>query len=550
MMANQRPVPGTSSATSIHKEIHNSSCETKRMNLSHNSSNQSANLFNLKLFMFFMKKALNDDVGFAMDLSINGIQKINNLLFLYEDKYQSRIMVVQVIHKCDTDLKIKPAALTSEYVDRGDFCLRRHFDTFNKINDSDALKAYDSKTFIVLTNGCFEINSNVRNETFQWSKYCILKKLTASNGYLEFLNLNGEAQSCKFTDNFRKNIFNPLLREDKQTDVSIKKFFDNFTIITNFLGENELDRLIGDDFVKKFNIFRNEIMFCFLERKIFALCQKNVKEILYSKTRQNQLYKEFENSIDSLLGFGLSMPYVHELRSLKVEFATTDAFRKLKEYYLRYLLYPGSSVLHVRTDCAVLSAVKILQSFNILNEFSYQQKINGYLFMDIQTVENEYNLVKNAFLSNQNNHVLVIVAEKEPSIDVMKVALSLLPSLNVAGVSLWKKIILISQRHDIDIDLEIIDKNLGFNDFTSKSQTNILKKEILFQGNSMPLNQLLDESLAREILDVKNLLKLIKNEKIEIGRPNTFSNFGYVEDFYIERELHRSYDDEILSENS
>lgn len=550
MMANQQPVASSSSATSIHNGIHKASCATKRMTLTHNPWNQPGNLFNLKLFMFFMKKALTDDVGFAMDLSINGIQKIDNLLFLYEDKDHSRVVVVQVIHKCDSNMKIKPTALTSENVDRGDFCLRKHFDTFNKINDSDALKAYDSKTFIILTNGSFEINSNVRNETFEWSKYCILKKLTASNGYLEFLNINREAQSCKFTDNFRKNIFNPLLKEDKQTDGSIEEFFNNFTIITNFPNENELDLLIGDELVKKCNIFRNKIMCNFLERKIFAVFQKNVKEILYSKTRQNQLYKEFENSIDSLLGFGLSMPYVHELRSLKVEFAPTDAFRKLKEDYLRYLLYPGSGVLHVRTDCAVLSAIKILQSFNILNELSYEQKINGYLFMDIQTVENEYDLIKNAFLSNQNNHVLVIVAEKESSIEVMKVALSLLPSLNVAEVSLWKKIILISQRLDIDTDLEIIDKNLGFNDFTGKSQTNILKKEILFQGNSMPLNQLLDESLAREILDVENLLKLIKNEKFEIGRPNTFSNFSYVEDFYMERELHRSYDDEILSENS
>lgn len=553
MMANQQPVPSTSSATSAHNGIQNTSCATKRMTLSHNSSHQSGNHFKLKLFMFFMKKALNDEVGFAMDLSINGIQKIDDLFFLYEDKDQSRVVIVQVIHKCDSDLKIKPTALTSEYVDRGDFCLRKHFDTFNKINDSDALKAYDSRTFIVLTNGSFEINSNVRNETFEWSKYCILKKLTASNGYLEFLNINREAQSCKFTDNFRKNIFNPLLKEEikkEQTDGSVEEFFNNFTIITNFPGENELDILIGDEFVKKFNIFRNEIMCNFLERKIFALCPKNVKEILYSKTRQNQLYKEFEKSIDSLLGFGLSMPYVHELRSLKVEFTTTDAFQKLKEDYLRYLLYPGSSVLHVRTDCAVLSAIKILQSFNILNEKIYEQKINGYLFMDIQTVENEYDLVKNAFLSNQNNHVLVIVAEKEFSIDVMKVTLSLLPSLNVAEVSLWKKIILISQRLDIDIDSEIIDTNLGFNDFNGKSQTNILKKEILFQGNYMPLNQLLDESLAREILDVENLLKLIKNEKIEIGRPNTFSNFGYVEDFYMERELYRSNDDEILNENT
>lgn len=510
------------------------------------------NIYKLKLYMYLMKRAIESDMEFCIDVKLNEIHGIDDLLFLYKETNQNKIVIVQVKHKYESDAKIKHTALTSESVDGGNFYLPKYFEIFNRIKASDSFREYESKQLVVITNGNFEMISHARHDTSDWNKYCTCRKLSSNCDYEQFLCINREAQRCNFSDIFRKDKFQNIGNQcSGHKNDSAEEFFHNFSIITNYPSENEIDKLIGNKLVEKFNVFRNEMLWNFFEKEMinfFMIKNKRMRKSFYSQSDGFQFYKALETNLDTLIGYGISIPCVQMLRSHRIEFTETENFRKQKESYLKYLILPCSSILHIRTECAVLSAIKILQAFNILKEINYQQKINGYLFMDIKTIENQYELVKNGFLLNQSNHLLVIVAEKEFSIDVMELCMNLLPNSEENDNSMSKKIILISQGHDIDTK-EIIDKNINFQDLSGKSQLELLKTEVRFQGKRVPLNQLLSQTLAREIIDIEHILKLMKNETIEIGRKNTFSSFGFIEDFYINRELRNPADEKILSEN-
>lgn len=513
-------------------------------------SRQFGNIYKLKLYMYLMKRAIESDIEFCIDVKLNEIHDIDDLLFLYKEKNQNKIVIVQVKHKYESDAKIKHTALTSVSVDEGNFYLPNYFEMFKRIKASDSFRENESEQLVVITNGNFEMISHARHDTSDWNKYCTCRKLSSICDYEQFLCINREAQRCKFSEIFRKDKFQYIENQcSGHKNVSAEEFFYNFSIITNYPNENEIDKLIGNKLVEKFNVFRNEMLWNFFEKEMlnfFMIKNKRMRKAFYSQSDGFQFYKALETNLDTLIGYGISIPCVQMLRSHRIEFTETDNFRKQKESYLKYLILPCSSILHIRTECAVLSAIKILQAFNILKEFNYQQKINGYLFMNIETIENQYDLVKNGFLLNQSNHLLVIVAEKEFSIEVMELCMNLLPTSEEIDNS--KKIILISQGHDIDTE-EIIDRNINFQDLSGKSQLELLKKEVQFQGKRVPLNQLLNQTLAREIIDIEHLLKLMKNETIEIGRKNTFSSFGFIEDFYIDRELRNPADEKILSEN-
>lgn len=514
------------------------------------------NIFKLKLFIFLMKRALENDYEFGIDINLNRNKKIDDLLFLCKHRDQNKVLILQAKHKNESNTAINHTALTSETVDKGKFYLLEHFETFIKSKMSNSLKEYASKQLVIVTNGSFEIDSNARNETFAWSKYCTFKSLSGSD-FEELLNIDRQTKCCKFTEHFRKSEFIDLVPE-RQRSLSgelTKEFFENFCIITNCPTENELDKLIGDEIVNKMNSFHNEMLCHFLEKEMitfFTSCvikNKQMKKVLYSSDDGWQFYKELEKKIDVLAGCCLSIPYVEMLRSYRVAFVETDIFQRQRETYLKFFLLPKSDVLYITSECAVLSAIKVLQTFNLLRECKSRQKINGCLFMDLDTIESQYDLVKSAFLLYQNNYVLVIVGEKEITPNVVELCNGLLPVSEETRAVAWKKVIMISQDQRINGTKPITDINLNFKDLVSKSQKEILRKQVVFQGKCVPLNKLMSQSLAEEIIDAKILLKLMRGETFLIGRKNTFSNFGYVNDFYIERELFVPSNQNVLTEN-
>lgn len=214
----------------------------------------------------------------------------------------------------------------------------------------------------------------------------------------------------------------------------------------------------------------------------------------------------------------------------------------------------NSRILHLSSDCTLLSAIKLRQALAHLkltanSNYEYLVYKNDKIFTKSDIHDDFEKLFKNIFESDEKK-LLIIVCQSTPTEALLKILkpfhvnkkpkfalFKLLKPFNTNKKS--KKIILITQFDSIDdIDNKIVDDKIGFKHLDKVSQTKLLMENVQFQGNSIKLNQLISENVANELIDAKSLLQLMTDSfNIKIGNEMPFSSYNYKKELYIERSL-------------
>ncbi|KAG5885438.1 hypothetical protein JTB14_020773 [Gonioctena quinquepunctata] len=113
----------------------------------------------------------------------------------------------------------------------------------------------------------------------------------------------------------------------------------------------------------------------------------------------------------------------------------------------------------------------------------------------------------------------------------------------------YKKAIILSNDPIIEKDgneVKIEQKTMNFEEFSKEFQDMLLSKTLIFQGENIPLRNLIDNTNGpmTSIIDEETIVKLINGEKMKIGKP--IRKLGELEHLYITRTFTK--DGKIFSE--
>ncbi|KAL1492285.1 hypothetical protein ABEB36_012759 [Hypothenemus hampei] len=115
------------------------------------------NIYQLKLQMLFLKRALDKGYEFDLGTEVEEAEKFDDIVFKYKTKYESEkdeIRFVQAKHKQDESKRITAHDLLTDK--DGDFSLQKYFISYSKIKKKHGFNRGELKDFILYTNIKFD----------------------------------------------------------------------------------------------------------------------------------------------------------------------------------------------------------------------------------------------------------------------------------------------------------------------------------------------------------------------------------------------------------
>ncbi|KAG6462546.1 hypothetical protein O3G_MSEX013330 [Manduca sexta] len=245
-------------------------------------------------------------------------------------------------------------------------------------------------------------------------------------------------------------------------------------------------------------------------------------------TQESEIFRiAQEGVIDNPLLTLHHQMYLSKMKKTGIEFIS-DAVAKLQ------LEDSVHRLVNIKTKCALLTGIKIRQHY---------KDVSNYNFLDF-----------NYMLSLPADDRNAIIHElKDTAVEILIVICGMSKSRKPVNESLHriinsfngKKVIVVTENdpsstiilrmpHDHSSVQDEMNDLLHFNE--SSKEHFVKDTTLVFQGPEVNLNAILDET-SLKFLDAKILLKLINNERIEIGHILTDRNYENVQDNYIARYL-------------
>ncbi|KAL1492817.1 hypothetical protein ABEB36_010999 [Hypothenemus hampei] len=361
----------------------------------------------------------------------------------------------------------------------------------------------------------------------------------------------------------------PTLPNDKVADEEIKEFFEKLVFAVGQPNEVELGEIItkeiGED--SQFNVlnadlvvhsFQGRMLEWFKEKRP----EKGKEGVWLNAESGKEFFDSIEEQVSSLISVGLSLPYFEKLQAYGISFDINNLLNKVKTF-----LSKESKIFHIITPKkTILSAINVysaLVKLKNLEEFAQYNQEDSYIFMRLNILlrPNTKKRVMDAFKSKDNHNLLIIdlaSAALENQLQEIEELYNILDGVIRSNKN--KKIIFINT-NDNDV---LVNKfktsstmykseadSSSFNDLTKESQQKLLERKIIFQGQKISLNKLIEESdeRSKQIIDMNTLVQLISNEEIEIGSkaPGTSDLEGAYSEVFEEVEF-TTFVDKLLLE--
>ncbi|KAL1492870.1 hypothetical protein ABEB36_011047 [Hypothenemus hampei] len=362
----------------------------------------------------------------------------------------------------------------------------------------------------------------------------------------------------------------PTLPNDKVADEEITEFFEKLVFAVGQPNEVELGEIItkeiGED--SKFNLLNADLVAYSFQGKMLEWfkekrSEKGKEGIWLNAESGKEFFDLMERQVSSLISVGLNLPYSERLQAYGITFDVKNLFNKLKTF-----LSKENNIFYIITpENTILSAINIdsaLAKLKNQEEFAQYNQEDSYIFMRLNILlrPKTKKHVMDAFKSKNNHNLLIIDCESEALENQIQEIEELYNYLNeVIRSNKNKKIIFINTKDNAVLLKKVTNSttyksevdNSGFNDLTKESQQKLLERQIIFQGQKISLNKLIEESdeSSKQIIDVNTLVHLITGEEIEIGSkpPGTSDLKGAYSEVFEEIEL-TTFVDKLLSQKS
>lgn len=370
---------------------------------------QSEIILKTKLLMFLMKMALEKGYAFFWKSKINVLdyvdKTISDFVIRFKNLHCENNEFYRFINmryeKEESDKSVKKyKELTMDGIlsENDDYSLRKCFDSF-----CDAIKFVKHFTgnekqiddFVFITNIEFDAKD-------EWKEFCTCERMSSENDKFLFINDTINIIKFKNSDNLKKR-----LRINPDDEIMFMLFLEKFKFITNYPSEKYLNMWIKWELKETFHLLRDYLIEP-TSKKLNAFHKKHFNkkidgflELEKEKARGKELFKEMKKDIDTIVLNEMTENNPHQLNEYDVEFE--------KKFRTACIKASERLVLLVSAKCTQLSAIKILQELNEL-----QQKNNvDFMFVQKQRLQlyRGDEIIGNAFCADKGPKRLVIECE-------------------------------------------------------------------------------------------------------------------------------------------
>jgi ankyrin repeat protein len=330
------------------------------------------------------------------------------------------------------------------------------------------------------------------------------------------------------------------------SDQDIEEFLENLIFVVDLPNEVDLGKLTGMELNKDFNLKDDELIPSFLQAKILDWFKEKESRFLSSE-EASKLLQSLESGLYSLAFIGATKKFTEPFEKIWNDFDSKTIFQKnefdvcFSEDTRNFCIFYGGSLF--------LMELKIHQ---ILKE-KFRKIDNDFVFDKLSSLLSTWmsNKVVSVF---KNTKWLVISCDYE-GLKRKNVFKYLLQELS-DNITSDQKIILICETN-IDNDFIPVQDNSKIEHlrkmsskeslkyFNQSVQKALLEKEVYFQVDKNDkndkmtkrplLNQLITTEVAKEIVPSSIIIKLLKNEDVQIGNKMQSCKREHDLDHYIER---------------
>lgn len=336
---------------------------------------------------------------------------------------------------------------------------------------------------------------------------------------------------------------------DDTFEVYLTEFLSKFRIITNYPNEDELGGLIGKELGSAFNLIDADLITNSFEIEMLNFLKEYDKRAtFYSWKSANDFFSRVKKQINTLVSIGLNLAYTEKLSTYSMKFK--ENLQQLHDFF-----HNDHQILHLSNPFTRLGAILVFRNLEMSTKFEQR---DSYIFTSLRTltenVEAKRSIVdafgkKEGLRSSSTHkkvyHIYAIECQRKGDQN-MKKEEDLFNNhfITILQQNPSKKMIFIAPANDEFVKLftnkykhTILNETVSFESLDEDSQNKILSKEINFQGNDVALRKLIDQNLAKQIIDEAILLRLLKGRQIVIGDRRAFDFFGYEKEYYISRSF-------------
>jgi hypothetical protein len=298
------------------------------------------NIYQLRLLMLFMIRALKNKYEFELLTEMTEAEKFDDLVIKYKAPGQNgySYCYLQAKHSQklpgEPDYLIKKGELKGK---KGDFSLLKYFNSFQKIINSHS-SPNDTHQFVLCTN------KNIDNSIGQITARC------RNPGHLAMFMAEGKESfiTLKPQDTWE------LISSDSRRPIEFATFCNSFIFAVNQPNEEELTRIISGELASYFNLKNIEAIYGMLEKASIDWLVKTFKEIERHPKRKITTYGTTVTTVTAAKFMSWmkteinvlqldSTAYKHELKELGINFKKSEELEEhFKDPETLYYLIDGS----------------------------------------------------------------------------------------------------------------------------------------------------------------------------------------------------------------
>ncbi|MFT8259020.1 MAG: NACHT domain-containing protein [Candidatus Symbiodolus clandestinus] len=312
----------------------------------------------------------------------------------------------------------------------------------------------------------------------------------------------------------------------------IKDFFNQFILAVNQPSEDKLRTIIESEIGLQFNLLKSDLVADNLQRKMLDWFKEKKGRFL-SKQDGETFFEDLLKNIDTLKATGLSM-LSNQLNAYDIHFDQAPL-----ELLQQHVENSEIQILHlISSENPRLTLIKVYQLLQLLPQY---QRLDSVLFTtDIMNIEAIQQTLRNAFSATDSHLLLAIecssekIGDTESLVNQLTLILKKQPYKKIIVISSEKHPLPVAFQKNKHLSYQSVSDFCSFSELTRASQTNLLDKEVIFQGQAVALKKLITST--DPITLSLPLIDLIKGFTLEIGQPLP-SVQSKVDGYYIERYM-------------